>query len=138
MKSIFIDKNEVPTEEQLCDALGETYPFWQFITSQALVLHPEATTLWHYSGEKFGWSFRISDTKRVLIYLLPRDRFFKVAFVFSQKATDAVLKSDIADSIKNELMAAKPNAEGRGIRIAITNESQINDIKQLISIKISN
>ena len=138
MKIIFTDKKITPTEAQLKTALGETHDYWQTLANITLSLHPKAITQWHYSGEKFGWSFRISDTKRVLIYLLPRDQFFKVAFVFGQKATDAVLKSDIADSIKNELLAAKPYAEGRGIRIPVTNESQINDIKQLITIKISN
>ncbi len=138
MKSIFTDKKITPTEAQLKTALGETYDHWQTLANYTLSLYPGAATQWHYSGEKFVWSFRISDTKRIIIYLLPRDQFFKVAFVFGQKATDAVLKSDIADSIKNELIAAKPYAEGRGIRIAITNESQINDIKQLITMKISN
>lgn len=138
MESIFTDKKITPTEAQLKIALGETYDYWQTLSNYTLSLYPKAVTQWHYSGEKFGWSFRISDTKRIIIYLLPRDQFFKVAFVFGQKATDAVLKSDIADSIKNELIAAKPYAEGRGIRIAVTHESQINDIKQLISTKISN
>lgn len=108
MKSIFTDKAITPSEAQLKTALGETYDHWLMLANLTLSLHPKATTHWHYSGEKFGWSFRISDTKRVLIYLLPRDQFFKVAFVFGSKATDAVLKSDIADSIKNELLAAKP------------------------------
>jgi hypothetical protein len=138
MKSIFTDKKITPTEAQLKTALGTNHDHWQTLANHTISLYPEAVTQWHYSGEKFGWSFRISDTKRVIVYLLPRDLFFKVAFVFGQKATDAVLKSDIADSIKNELIAAKPYAEGRGIRIAVTNESQLNDIKQLISIKISN
>lgn len=138
MKSIFTDKAITPSETQLKTALGETYDHWLTLANLTLSLHPKAITQWHYSGEKFGWSFRISDKKRVLIYLLPRDQFFKVAFVFGQKATDTVLISNISDSIKNELMATKPYAEGRGIRISITNESMVDDIKQLISIKISN
>lgn len=138
MKSIFTDKKVTPTEAQLKIALGETYDHWQTLANYTISLYPKAVTQWHYSSEKFGWSFRISDTKRVIVYLLPRDQFFKVAFVFGQKATDAVSKSDITDSIKNELIAVKPYAEGRGIRIVITHESQLNDIKQLIAIKISN
>jgi hypothetical protein len=35
-------------------------------------------------------------------------------------------------------MAAKSYAEGRGIRIAVTNEAILEDIKKLITIKISN
>ncbi|MFN4028252.1 MAG: DUF3788 family protein [Flavobacterium sp.] len=138
MKSIFTHKTEVPTEAQLQEALGITYSLWQALASHTISLYPDATTQWHYSGEKFGWSYRISDKKRVLIYLLPRDQFFKVAFVFGQKATDTVLKSNIADTIKNELLVAKPYAEGRGIRLSVTDETMLNDIKQLTTIKISN
>jgi len=137
MKSIFIHKNEVPTEVQLQEALGETHGCWQELVKHTLTLYSEATGQWHYSGEKFGWSYRISDKKRVIIYLLPRDQFFKVAFVFGPKATDAVLECQISESIKSELSAAKPYAEGRGIRIDITNATLLNDIKLLINIKLS-
>jgi hypothetical protein len=72
----------------------------------------------------------------VIIYLLPRDKFFKVAFVFGQKATDAILESHIADAIKNELQATKVYAEGRGIRIDIKDPKATEDILKLIAIKI--
>ena len=69
--------------------------------------YPEAIEEWNFSSEKFGWSFRLKDKKRVLIYLLPRDQYFKVAFVFGDKATDAILESTIAESIKSDIKAAK-------------------------------
>lgn len=138
MKSIFTQKSEIPTEAQLQTALGTTYDYWQTFAEHTKKLYPKATEEWHFSGDKFGWSFRIKDPKRILIYLLPRDQFFKVAFVFGQKATDAIMESNITQSIKTELQAAKPYAEGRGIRIEIKNESLLNDIKHLIRIKISN
>ncbi|MBK6400162.1 MAG: DUF3788 family protein [Bacteroidetes bacterium] len=89
---------------------------------------------WKFSSEKFGWSFRISD-KRVIIYL-PRDQYFKVAFVFGQKATDSILKSKISSEIMNELKSAKVYSEGRGIRISITDKTLVNDVQKLISFKI--
>lgn len=92
---------------------------------------------WNYSGDKYGWGFRIKDKKRAIIYLLPRDRFFKAAFVFGQKATDAIMASRISDTIKSELASARVYAEGRGIRITVSNQSNINDIKELIDIKIA-
>jgi hypothetical protein len=71
-----------------------------------------------------------------LIYLLPRDKFFKVAFVFGQKATVAIMESTISESIKSELQVAKVYAEARGIRIEIKDESRLVDILNLIEIKI--
>ncbi|NNT73169.1 DUF3788 family protein [Flavobacterium sp. IMCC34852] len=136
MKSIFTQKSENPTLEQLQDALGDTYVYWQTFAEHTKKLYPNATEEWSFAGEKFGWSFRIKDKKRILIYLLPRDKFFKVAFVFGQKATDAILQSNISQSIKNELQAAKVYAEGRGIRIDIKDSKTNVDILKLIAIKI--
>lgn len=136
MKSIFADKFETPTEAQLREALGKTYVFWTTFSEHTKKLHPEAVSEWHFSGEKFGWSFRIKDKKRVLIYLLPRDQFFKAAFVFGRKATDVIMESGISDIIKAELQAAKVYAEGRGIRLEIRDESLAKDILSLIAVKI--
>lgn len=138
MKSIFTDKTIEPTKKDLEQALGTTFSIWESLAEFTRISYPNCTEAWHFSGDKYGWSFRISDKKRVLLYLLPRDGFFKTAFVFGQKATDEILKSDITENIKNELKAAKVYAEGRGIRIEVTNNADFDDLKKLITIKISN
>ena len=58
--------------------------------------------------------------------------------MFGQKATDMIMKSQIANSIKTELDSAKVYAEGRGIRIDIKDKMIISDIKELIDIKLAN
>lgn len=138
MKSIFTDKNKKPTSKDLENGLKKTFPIWNGIVDFTKKNDPGATGEWNFSGEKFGWSYRIKDKKRVLIYLLPRDKFFKAAFVFGQKATDRIMESDISESIKKELKLAKPYAEGRGIRIEIKDSSLVADIQKLVQIKISN
>lgn len=138
MKSIFTGKESEPTTKDLQKALGSTYTIWESIAAFTRKSYPGAIETWNFSGEKFGWGFRISDKKRVLIYLLPRDKFFKVAFVFGQKATGEILESDIAKEIKTEIENAKVYAEGRGIRIDVKDKRVVDDIKKLIKIKISN
>lgn len=138
MKSIFVDKNIKPTTTELEHGLGETFHIWKSFEDFTKNNYPNATSEWKFSGEKFGWSYRIKDNKRVLIYLLPRDKFFKTAFVFGQKAMNQILESNISGAIKTELKAAKPYAEGRGIRIEIKDQSNFEDIQKLIKIKISN
>lgn len=138
MKSIFTQKSIKPTNNDLKTALCDTYELWETLVAFTKKAHPHALEEWKYSGEKYGWSFRILDKKRVLIYLLPRDAFFKAAFVFGQKATDVILNSTIAESIVDELKSAKVYAEGRGIRIDVTDKSIVADIKKLITIKTEN
>ena len=137
MQSLFTDKLQVPELQALQNGLGDTYPLWQELEAYTHSVYPAATNAWKHSGDKYGWGYRISDKKRVLIYLLPRDGFFRAAFVFGQKATDAVLASSVSAAIKEELLAAKVFAEGRGIRIEVRNGFQLADLKQLIAIKIN-
>jgi hypothetical protein len=135
--SIFVDKKIIPTTENLIESLGGTYELWKDLSGYVHLKYPSAVDEWKYSGDKYGWSFRIKDKKRVIVYLLPRDKFFKTAFVFGQKATDAVMNSLISDKIKSELESAKVFVEGRGIRLDILNETIFYDLKTLIDIKIA-
>jgi hypothetical protein len=135
--SIFTDKTSIPNESNLKNSLGNSYSLWKTIQKYILSVYPGAIEEWNFPGIKYGWSFRIKDTKRAIIYLLPRDKYFKVAFVFGQKATYAILKSKISTEIKNELEEAKVYAEGRGIRLDVKDERIIHEIIELIDIKLA-
>jgi hypothetical protein len=135
--SIFMDKKVIPTDTDLSVSLSGTYDFWKSIKAYVYLKYPPAMDGWSYSGDRYGWSFRIKDKKRAIIYLLPREGFFKVAFVFGQKATDAILTSGISEAIKSELASARVYAEGRGVRITVRGELNLEDIKELIDIKIA-
>jgi len=136
--SIFPDKTIRPTDADLKNALGKTYDLWIALRNFVFDKYPTAFEEWNCAGAKYGWSFRIKDKKRAIIYLLPRDKYFKVAFVFGEKATQQILGSKISEEIKSELMNAKKYAEGRGIRIDIKDKNNIFDIKELIEIKLAN
>jgi hypothetical protein len=138
MKSIFTNKDAKPTVNDLEAALSDTYEIWQYLADFTKKQYPSATEDWYFSSEKYGWNFRVNDKKRALIYLLPRDKFFKIALSFGQKAYDKIMGSSISDSIKLELSNAKAYAEGRGIRIEVKDNSATNDLEELIRIKISN
>ena len=137
MQSIFMDKAVEPTADDLKKALGNTYSIWLDLAYFTKENHPQALEEWSFSSPKYGWGFRIKDKKRVIVYLLPRDGFFKVAFVFGQKATTEILNSTIAESIKTDLQNARVYAEGRGIRIEVKDDLLKEDIKKLIAIKLA-
>ena len=136
--SIFTDKSTKPTENDLVQNLGATYYLWKQLEKFVLEQYPNGLKEWNYPGKKYGYSYRIKDKRRAILYFLPRKNYFKVAFVFGQKATDHIIDSDISLKIKEELSQARKYAEGRGIRIEIKDETAISDIKKLIIIKLSN
>jgi len=135
--SIFPDKIPVPDQEMVQSAMGTTYPLWQEIRELVTEKYPNALEEWNYPGPKYGWSFRIRDKKRAILYLLPRNGYFMVAFVFGNAATEQVMMSSVAESIKKELSDARVYAEGRGIRIPVRDSSLLNDFRELISIKLA-
>ena len=137
-KSIFTDKNKKPGDSDLAGSLGDTFVLWQKIIQYVFARYPYSQNEWNYPGEKYGWSYRIKYKDRIVPYLLPRQGFFKAAFVFGQKATDIILKSTISESIRTELEEARVYTEGRGIRIDIRNEVILKEINALIDIKIAN
>lgn len=136
--SIFASKAEKPDDFMLSGALGDMFGVWMNIREYVLVAYPKAIEEWNLPGQKYGWSFRIKDKKRAIIYMLPREKFFLVAFVYSAKATSEALASEINGEIKSIIESAKVYAEGRGFRIEVRNESIIEDIKKLIDIKLNN
>jgi hypothetical protein len=136
--SIFMNKEIIPDNEKLKLAIDSGFGYWSSLVEFATEKYPNAVQEWNYSGQKYGWSFKLKDKKRTIIYFLPRDGYFKVAFVFGQKAANQIFNSDISAEIKAELESAQVYAEGRGIRIDIVDESKLNDIKKLIEIKLAN
>lgn len=135
--SIFTDKNELPDETKLSEAIGSLYHTWIQIRSYVKQVYPAVVEEWNYPGTKYGWSFRMKDKRRAIVYLLPRDNYFMAAFVYGEKAAAAALGSDISPEIKHIISSAKVYAEGRGFRIEVRNDKIIDDIKNLIDIKIS-
>ena len=136
--SIFTEKGLIPTDQDLIENLGTTYALWHQLQEFVLERYPKGLKEWNYPGKKYGYSYRIKDKKRAILYFLPRKNHFMVAFVFGQKATDLIMESDIALEIKTELIKARKYAEGRGIRIEVKNDFNIPDIKKLVKIKLAN
>jgi hypothetical protein len=136
--SIFTNKAEIPDDFMLSGTLGDLFETWMNIREYVFHVYPKATEEWNFPGQKYGWSFRIKDKKRAIIYLLPRDTYFLAAFVFGEKATKDALDSNISVEIKTIIETARVYAEGRGFRIEVRNESIVQDIKKLIEIKVAN
>ena len=135
--NVFMDKSVVPADDDLIKVLGNTYVLWKAVRDYVFQQYPKAIEDWNYPGTKYGWSFRIKDKKRAIIYFLPRDMYFKTALVFGERATNAVMQSSVSKDIKDSLSSAKVYAEGRGIRIDIFDDKILADVKTLIDIKLA-
>ena len=134
--SAFPEKAKKPEREDLKKALGKNFDLWDGIIKFVFKSHKDSFEEWNYS--KLGWSCRIKDKKRAIIYLMPYDKYFMSSFVFGEKAVKDSLNSNIADEIKNTIKSSKVYAEGRGVRIEVKNKKVADDVKELIRIKLNN
>ena len=136
MTSIFKDKKTEPNEEMLAAVLNDTYHQWVELRAYLKHIFPDIKEEWNFGGRKYGWSYRMKDKKRVVMYLLPRDGKFKVAFVFGKKAIDRILEEIVHPSFLLELANAPEHVEGRGIRWDVKDNSELEMMKKLLHIKL--
>lgn len=135
--SIFMEQSPEPTTEVLAQRLGPNYSRWKRIQDYVLHIYPKGKSEWFFSGAKWGWNFRIKDTKRAILYFLPREGYFKVSFIFGDKAVEKILERPVSDRIKTDLSEARKYAEGRGVQIAVNDDTWLPDIEQLIDVKLN-
>ncbi|HEY1030710.1 MAG TPA: DUF3788 domain-containing protein [Flavipsychrobacter sp.] len=133
-QSIFTDKEQAPSTKDLETALGTTQMLWAELVKYIFDHCPQAYEEWNYS--KFGWNYRVKDSKRVVVYFMPCNGYFKASVVLGKKAVADALNSKISQTIKQIILNAKVYAEGTGIRVDVQNDTTLKDIKQLVEIKL--
>jgi hypothetical protein len=136
--SIFDDKSDKPGKNILIKKLGVTGKYWIELKDHLEEKHGPLREEWKFYGKKYGWQLKVLRKKRNLFFLIPSDGFFRIVFVFGDKAVSVVDKSDLSDVIKNTLRNARKYTEGRGLPIDVRLPEDVDNVKQLVSIKIEN
>ena len=138
MERMFLKKTPRPNDKMLSEVLGPSYEYWKhlktILQNQYAGLAPE----WKYYGAKSGWAMKMMLKKRNLFFVGPCDGYFRIAFVFGDKAVKAIEESDLPLSLIKEVQGAKRYAEGRGLRIECRGKEHIEDVLKLTAIKVRN
>lgn len=136
--SIYTEKLVEPDDKMLTYDLAETKSHLDkiagFIESEYGDFKPE----WKFYNQKSGWILKMFSKKRNVLFIVPCDKYFRVAFTFGDKASDLIFNSKLPDSIKKDLFEAKKYAEGRTIQIEVKTENDLDNILKLIGIKLMN
>jgi hypothetical protein len=136
--SILADKKTVPDEAALAHKLGNASIFLDQIIGHITREFPPLTTEWKHYGQKSGWVMKFYSGKRNLLFLVPCEDYFRLAFTFGEKAVEQILSGPFPDTIKTELSDATKYAEGRTIQIEIRTGSDLETAVKLIRIKAEN
>ena len=137
-EKVFLLKETMPDEEMINETLGPNYDHLQATRQFIAEEIGEASEEWKYYGKKLGWTLKTFYKKRNLFFIGMYRGYFKVTFVFGERAAKNVSDSGIAAELKKELSEARKYAEGRGLSINVDNDAYLDDIKELIRIKVRN
>jgi len=136
--SIYTENLVVPDDKMLTFDLAETKKFLdiiaEFIESNYGDFKPE----WKFYNKKSGWILKMHTNSRNVLFIVPCDKYFRVAFTLGEKATDLIFNSKLTDSIKKEVFEAKKYTEGRTIQIEVKTTKDLDNILELIKIKLMN
>jgi hypothetical protein len=116
-------------------ALGSAGALWSGIVRLVEDAASPLDTEWKSSKAEFGRICLLQHKKRTLLYLTPENGAVTVAIVLGERAYGLAMARALPASIKKLLSEARPYAEGRGIRFAVSSPSDMAPIRTLVAIK---
>jgi hypothetical protein len=131
------DKSKKPDDGMVADVLGESKGLWDAILAHLAREYPRVQNEWGFTGAKWGWSLRPKDKKRTILYLTPGQGSFLVSFALGEKAVAAAENSELPPHVLDEIHNAKPYVEGRGVRVEVRRQADVETIKKLIALKMA-
>jgi len=135
--SAFDEKAREPAPEAVAAVLGSTAELWDQLISGAESRFEPLALDWGFSGKKWGWSLRLKQKKRAVVYLTPVEGSFLAGFALGQKAVDAANQSELPQSVLDAIEAAPKYAEGRGVRLEVHSRQDVDSILLLATIKMA-
>ena len=136
--SIFEDKSVQPDHVMVSTALGDTHPIWEALCDHIHAAYPDVVGEWKHYGGKAGWSFKLLSKKRNLLFFVPLNNSFRVRIVLGEKATaQALADPAVSEALKKAIRDSTAYTEGRSIDMDVTRDSQLDEIKHLIALKLA-
>jgi Protein of unknown function (DUF3788) len=135
----FLGKPKQPATEEVVATLGPTAKLWnEFIEWMA---KEEGVAEQEWKGicvNKYGWSLRLKQKSRNIVYLGPGEGCFMVSFVLSDKALNAAKAAHLPKIVAAALAAAPRYPEGNGLRLLVHRAADLPAIRKIASIKLAN
>ncbi len=135
----FIGKTEAPTQSELTKAIGaKSRALWDELVHDIGEQTGATVQEWNSFSPKYGWSLRLKRAKRNIVYFIPLEGGFQVAFTLGEKAIKAAHDAGLSAKIMRIIDTAPQYPEGTGFRLDIERADDLPVIKTLAMIKMKN
>jgi hypothetical protein len=126
-----------PVSDELAVQLGAARELWIRLRDQILAGNPRVSERWVYGGRKYGWSCRLEQGRKGILYLIPDAGHFRVGLALSDAARLAVLASSLPAELIESVEAAPKAVEGWPVRMAVRNAADLEVALRLVEIKLA-
>ncbi|QQR73034.1 MAG: DUF3788 family protein [Holophagales bacterium] len=133
--SVFDDKACPPDPAELTRVLGPAASAWHELVAATTRDHGPLEEVWSFAGPSFGWSLRLKQKKRVVLYLTPQAGRFLVGMALGEKAVAAAGR-ELPAPVLALLDAAPRYAEGRGLRLPVVALADLPAVLHLAAAKM--
>jgi len=134
---ILTDKNQFPTEEIIFSLIGKNKALWQSLFEYIHTNHPDISEQWRYYNDGKSWLLKVTRKAKTIFWLSLIKNSFRITFYFTDKAEEAINKSNISDELKEQFMNGKHYNKIRGLTITFKNKKDLEYAKTMIAIKLS-
>jgi hypothetical protein len=138
MQNAFIGRTQKPTGKDLATALGESKVLWDQLVTEMARAFGVTGQEWNSYSPKAGWSLRLQQRKRNIIYLVPYHAGFGVALVLGEKAMTSARGMEFPPNVVRLLKEAKWYPEGFAVRFAVNTAKDVDNVAKLVRAKIEN
>ena len=128
--SIFGEKAIIPNEEALSVALKDTQVLWNKILEFS-----GGKREWKFYGKAAGWTFQVKKGKRTLFYMMPKDGWFQMTFVYGERAVEAARLFELPEKVLYDLKQATAHVEGRSVAVEIISDKDIDVVEKMLQLK---
>jgi hypothetical protein len=138
--SAFDDKTKKPRAVDLDKMLGRSHALWKGLIAHVAAEYAPLEETWNFAGANWGWSLRLKQKKRTVLYMTPCKKHFLVGLVLGEKAVKAAHSrgAGISAPVLETIDAARKYAEGRGVRLEIRKKLDLEAVKKLAAVKMAN
>lgn len=133
--SIFYEKAVSPSDGMVETVLGDKKALWDKLEAHIFQNCMDAKKEWKFYSKKAGWSLVFKEKSRTLLYFAPFDGYFKVWFVFGDKAIATAKQSSLPEKVLEAISTASAYTEGTLFDVDVAAEHDLTTAMMLLEIK---
>jgi len=130
------DPQLFPSDEVLISVLHESFPAYaslmKSISEPEFSIEPQ----WNYYKDGNAWLCKNIFKKKTVFWLSVFDRYFKVAFYFTEKTAPFILELDIDPAIKESFTSGKAIGKLLPLVVDVRNSDPLGDVLKIAEVKM--